>query len=83
MTPEIRRQLGAERARVRHLIAHEMRLRGKTAASLARDLGCTGENVRRALNGTTHSPLVLDALLELGVSRDLLFDPRVAETAGQ
>ena len=76
MTPEIRRQLGAQRAEVSHLITHELRKRGYTGASLARALGCSANNVSRTIIGGAHSPMVLDALRELGVPEHYLFDPR-------
>lgn len=81
LTPEIRRQLGARRADVRHLIAHEMRLRGHTASSLARELGCSGVNVQKVVAGQGHSPRVLDALRALGIPEQYLFDPRRADAA--
>lgn len=79
MTPEFRRQFGEERAAVSHLIRHEMRLRGYSGRSLAEALGCSDVLVYRTICGTSHSPRVLDALHELGVPAELLFDPRLAE----
>lgn len=79
MTSEFRRRLGAKRAEVSHIISHEMRVRGYSGAALARALGCSGANVSRTINGSVHSPLVLDALRELGVPERYLFDPRLAE----
>lgn len=76
MTPEVRRQLGAQRAEVRHLIVHEMRTRGYTGRALARLLGCSDVNVSRTINGQKHSPRVLDALRSMGVPEQYLFDPR-------
>lgn len=81
MTPEVKRQLGAQRAAVKHLLTHEMRLLGHTATSLARALGCSQGNVSKVLNGYHHSPLVLDALRELGVPEQYLFDPRRMDVA--
>ncbi|MDR2745695.1 MAG: XRE family transcriptional regulator [Desulfovibrio sp.] len=78
MTPELRRRLGAKRAEVSHIILHEMRVRGYSGASLARDLGCSGANVSKTISGGGHSPLVLDALRELGVPEEYLCDPRRA-----
>lgn len=76
MTPEIRRKLGSQRAEVSHLITHELRKRGYTGASLARTLGCSANNVSRTIIGGAHSPMVLDALREIGVPEEYLFDPR-------
>ncbi|SBV95564.1 conserved hypothetical protein [uncultured delta proteobacterium] len=78
MTPELRRRLGAQRAEVSHLILHEMRLRGYSGLSLAKTLGCSGQNVSKTITGGAHSPMVLDALRELGVPEEYLFDPRRA-----
>lgn len=75
MTPEIRHRLGARRAEVSYLIKHEMRLRGHTCKSLAKQLGCSTENVSRTVRGLAHSPMVLDALLTLVPERHL-YDPR-------
>lgn len=77
MTPEIRRELGAKRSQVTHLLRHEMRMRGYTDSSLAREIvGCSSQNVRKTLIGENHSPRVLDALREIGVPEKYLFDPR-------
>lgn len=82
MTPEMRRELGAKRARVTHLLRYELRMRGYTDSSLAREIvGCTPQNVRKTLVGESHSPRVLDALRMLGVPEKYLFDPRMAELA--
>ena len=83
MTPEIRRRLGAQRAEVSHLIAREMRLRGYTGASLARKLKCSVNNVSRTIIGGSHSPMVLDALRDLGVPERYLFDPRRMRAEGE
>lgn len=79
MTPEFRRQLGAQRAEVSHLIRHEMRVRGYSGRSLARALECSDVLVSRTISGNGHSQRVLDALRELGVPEQYLFDPRRAE----
>lgn len=76
MTPELRRQLGARRAEVSHLILHELRSKGYSGAALARQLGCSCNNVSRTIIGGAHSPMVLDALRELGIPEEYLFDPR-------
>lgn len=81
MTPEVRTQLGAQRAMVKHLLVYEMRKRGHTASSLARELGCSNANVSKVLCGHSHSELVLDALWALGVPEEYLFDPRRVDAA--
>jgi transcriptional regulator with XRE-family HTH domain len=79
MTPEVRKRLGAQRAQVSYIIAHEMRQRGYTYSSLARRLGCSVVNVSTTINGRIHSPIVLDALRAIGVPEIYLFDPRNIE----
>lgn len=76
MTPELFRQYGNRRAEVAHLIRYEMRKRGYNGTTLARELGCSRENVSHVLRGISHSPRVLDALRAVGVPEELLFDPR-------
>ena len=76
MTPEIRKILGAKRGKVSHLIQYELRVRGYNGARLARELKCSENNVSRAINGGGHSPMVLDAMREIGVPEKYLFDPR-------
>ena len=80
MTPEMRRRLGAKRADVSHLIRHELRKRGYTGAALARELKCSRANVANTITGGSHSPMVLDAMRQIGVPEKYLFDPR-RETA--
>lgn len=75
MTPEFRRQLGARRAQVSHLLKHEMRIRGYTLVALAQTLSCSVNNVSRVISGSGHSPLVLNGLRAIGVPEELLFDP--------
>jgi hypothetical protein len=77
MTPEIRRELGAKRSEVTYLIRHEMRKRGYTDVSFARDVaGVSFQVVGRTLRGFGHSPNVLDGLRRIGIPEKLLFDPR-------
>ena len=79
MTPEIRRELGFKRAEVSHLIKHLMRLNGYTEPRLAKELGCSTNNVSRVITGNGHSEMVLNALREIGVPEQYLFDPRRVE----
>lgn len=80
-TPEIRRHLGAQRANVKHLIVHEMRMKGYTGRAFALEIGVSDNAVFRTLGGQLHSPRVLDALRTLGINEAYLFDPRTAEVA--
>lgn len=75
MTPEVLRNLGIERSKVSHLIYHELRQKGYSGARLARELGCSTANVSKTITGVYHSDMVLDALRELGVPEEYLFDP--------
>ncbi len=81
MTPEIKRSLGAKRGAKSHLIVHQMRMKGYTAASLARELGVSDQTVGRTIRGLRHTECVLNALKKLGISEKLLFDPRGHEVA--
>lgn len=72
-----RKRLGVMRSEVAHIIYYEMKKRGHNGISLANKLGCTPENVYKAVRGNGHSPLVLNALRALGVPEEYLFDPRV------
>lgn len=77
MTPEILRNLGAQRSKVSHLIYHHLRSEaGYSGARLARELGCSTANVSKTITGVYHSEMVLDALRALGVPEAYLFDPR-------
>ena len=73
-----RKALGEQRAKVIDLIRHELRRRGYDQSRLARELGCSRENVSKVMLGKGHSPLVLDGLRKAGVPEALLFDPRKA-----
>ena len=76
MTPEIRRTLGFQRASVSHLIVHQMRMSGYTRKALAAELGISSQAVSKTINGFTHSPRIINKLREIGVTEELLFDPR-------
>lgn len=76
MTPEVRRILGAQRAEVRHLIAYEMRRKGFTSSALADAIGISANSVSRVMAGAMHSPRILNAMREIGVPEEYLFDPR-------
>jgi hypothetical protein len=80
MTPEIRRNLGYQRASVSHLIVHQMRIHGYTRKALAAELGISSQAVSKTINGFTHSERVICKLREIGVNEELLFDPRTSKT---
>ena len=71
-----RKALGEQRAKVIDLIRYELRRRGYDQSRLARELGCSRNNVSKVILGKKHSPLVLDGLRKVGVPEALLFDPR-------
>lgn len=71
-----RKVLGAQRAEVAYIIAHEMKKRGWNRSDIARHIGISLAVVSATINGKRHSPRVLDAIINLGVSPDLLYDPR-------
>lgn len=77
MTPEVLRKLGIKRSKVSHLIYHFLRSEaGYSGARLAREIGCSNANVSKTITGVYHSIPVLDALRDLGVPEEYLFDPR-------
>jgi hypothetical protein len=73
-----RRELGAARAAIRHIIGAEMMLRGYNGTRLAKEVGCSTGLVSSVLTGHKHSPLVLDGLRGIGVPEHYLYDPRAA-----
>jgi len=83
ITHEIRKQSGVLRAKVTHLITYELRIRGWTQARLAADLGITAGAISRVVNGAGHSSQILDKLREIGISENLLHDPRLPLTNKQ
>lgn len=76
LTPERRRELGTKRGEKKPFIYYELGLRNLNATKIAEELGCSIVNVSNTIRGFTHSPKVLDALREAGVSEKYLFDPR-------
>jgi hypothetical protein len=79
MTPAMRKMLSTKRAKVSHLILHEMGLRGYTCESLGRKIGCSGANIHRAIHGVHHSITVLTALRDIGVPEKYLYDPHAVQ----
>lgn len=78
ITPELRKVLGKKRYNVSYRIKHEMRVRGYSGRSLSREIGCSDVLISRTVNGDAHNPTVLDALRDIGIPEELLFDPRCA-----
>jgi hypothetical protein len=70
-----RRELGAERTKVRHLIEAEMKRVKHNGVSLAKQLRCSSTMISLVLYGKSHSPRVLEGLRSIGVPEHLLFDP--------
>lgn len=52
---------------------------GKNFTDVARAAGVSPQSVYCTMNGSRHSPRVLDALRAFGIPEDLLFDPRRTE----
>lgn len=71
-----RRQLGAARAAISHIVRAEMMRRGYNGSSLTKELGCSNALISQVLTGQKHSPLVLDGLRRIGVPEEYLYDPR-------
>lgn len=70
-----RKELGAARAKVSHLIAHEMHSRGWTQRSLGTAVGLSATVVSRVINGASHSQKILSKLAEIGVPETYLYSP--------
>lgn len=69
--------LGARRGYYRKRLEDYMYRAGfNSCRDFAKELGVTGEAVRRTLVGQIHSPVVLDALRKIGTPEEYLFDPR-------
>ena len=75
-TQEIRKQYGMSRAKVTHLITHELRVRGWTQGRIAAELGISTSAISRVVNGAGHSAQILSKLREIGIPENLLHDPR-------
>lgn len=69
-------QLGLERAKKRRRIQECLDARGMNFMQLAKHLGLTPTAVYRTVGGEIHSPRVLQALRDLGVPEEYLFDPK-------
>lgn len=64
------------RANAKREIQHILDNKGKNFVDVAQIAGVTKQTVSATLNGFRHSPKVLDALRAIGVSEELLYDPR-------
>ena len=71
-----RRDLGNQRCYWSMRIYEHLKRRGKTAKSIAIELGISPQSVSRTISVKNHSTRVLDALRDSGVPEDYLFDPR-------
>jgi hypothetical protein len=75
--PAQKAELGAKRCYYRKRLEDYMYRAGfRSCNALAARIGLTGEAVRLTLSGQRHTPVVLDALRDLGVPEKYLFDPR-------
>lgn len=81
--PAQKAELGAKRCYYRKRLEDYMYRAGyRSCKALADKIGLTSEAVRLTLAGQRHSPVVLDALRDLGAPEKYLFDPRkLAERA--
>lgn len=73
---------GRARADSKRDIQRVLDVKGKNFSDVADAAGVTCQTVSATLNGFRHSPKVLEALRELGVPEELLFDPRQMSRAG-
>lgn len=70
------RQCGALRYEYSFRIYEVLRKNGLNGDKLAKQLGMSRQAVCQVINGINHSQKVLDALREIGVPEEYLFDPR-------
>lgn len=70
------RWCGAKRSEVSYLIYEILKRKSLTGQILADQLGISRQSICRAINGITHSSRVLNALREIGVPEEFLFDPK-------
>ena len=75
----LRAKLWAQRCFYSLRIHEALRHNGRTATSLARELGVTLPAVSATIIGRRHTPRILDALKAAGVPEEYLFDPRITE----
>lgn len=71
---------GIKRAQKKRLIQQWLDEAGLNQRKIAELAGVSSQCVSQTLNGAMHSPKVLGALREVGVSENLLFDPRKIPT---
>ena len=55
--------------------------RGTSSAGLARELGVSTSAMSQTITGKNHSSRILDALRDMGVPEEYLFDPRKTDAA--
>lgn len=67
---------GDKRASNKRLIQKQLDAAGLNGRKIAERAGVSRQAVSATLNGHIHSPKVLNALRDVGVSDRLLFDPR-------
>ena len=72
------KKCGEQRKLKRPEIRAALILAEKSEADIARSLGVSNAAICRTIAGVTHATYILDALIEAGVSPDLLSDPREA-----
>lgn len=78
-----RSELGDKRCFWSMRIYEHLKRQGKSATTLALELGVTPQSVTQTIRGKAHSARVLDALRKTGVPERFLFDPRRMEAAGK
>lgn len=67
---------GQGRASSKREIQRILDSKGKNFVDVARLAGVSNQTVSATISGFRHSPRVLDALREMGIPEQLLFDPR-------
>ena len=76
VTTSQRADLGARRCKHRYRFRELLDAIGHDSTTLARELGVSPVTVNRTINGTLHSPRVLDWFRKKGLAEKYLCDPR-------
>ena len=76
VTTSQRIELGARRSKHRYRFRELLDAIGHDSTTVARELGVSPVTVNRTINGSLHSPRVLEWFRKKGLAEKYLFDPR-------
>lgn len=74
----ITRECGSKRRKKSLRIYEVLREKGLNGKELAKNINVSQQLVSQTITGISHNKKVLDALREIGVPEEYLFDPRKA-----